>query len=84
MAIVDSGMEITHEDLVDNVVTNGSWNFSNASNDPTPASSGFDHGTAVASIAGATGWNDKGIRGVAPGSSSRHSIWSEITLLPTK
>jgi subtilisin family serine protease len=69
IAIVDSGMEITHEDLVDNVVANGSWNFSNSSNDPTPSSSGVDHGTMVASIAAAAGWNDKGIRGVAPDAS---------------
>ena len=35
ISIVDDGLEIAHEDLVDNV-TSGSYNFATTSNDPTP------------------------------------------------
>ena len=68
IAIVDSGMEIGHEDLRDNVLLGKSWNFDYNTNDPSPALNQleFDHGTAVAGIAGARGWNDKGSRGIAP------------------
>ena len=68
IAIVDSGMEIGHEDLKDNVLAGKSWNFANNTNDPSPASNQAegDHGTAVAGIAAARGWNGKGTRGLAP------------------
>ncbi|MFZ4481418.1 MAG: S8 family serine peptidase, partial [Rhodoferax sp.] len=68
IAIVDSAMEIGHEDLNDNVVPDKSFNFANNSSDPSPALSQMkvDHGTAVAGIAAARGWNGKGSRGIAP------------------
>jgi subtilisin family serine protease len=68
IAIVDSGLEIGHEDLVDNVVTGKSWNFSNNAADPSPPlkQTEGDHGTAVAGVAAARGWNGKGSRGLAP------------------
>lgn len=68
IAIVDSGMEIGHEDLKDNVLADKSWNFANNTNDPSPAlnQAEGDHGTAVAGIAAARGWNGKGSRGLAP------------------
>jgi subtilisin family serine protease len=69
VAIVDSGLEITHEDIVDNVVTNGSWSFTDSSNNPAPTGSGADHGTMVAGIVAAKGWNNLGGRGVAPNAS---------------
>ena len=71
VAIVDSGLEIAHEDIVDNVVANGSWNYSNLTTDPTPSGSGYDHGTMVAGIVAAKGWNNLGGRGVAPNASIR-------------
>lgn len=66
IAIQDSGLEIAHEDIADNHLAGKSCDFLNDDDDPTPASSGGDHGTSVAGIAAATGWNDKGGRGVAP------------------
>ncbi len=66
IAIQDSGLEIAHEDIADNHLAGKSCDFLNNDDDPTPASSGGDHGTSVAGIAAASGWNDKGGRGVAP------------------
>ncbi|MEE3197081.1 MAG: S8 family serine peptidase, partial [Pseudomonadota bacterium] len=66
VAVVDSGLEIDHEDLSSNVVPGGSYNFVDDSNDPTSSSSSGDHGTAVAGLIGSRGWNDLGGRGVAP------------------
>ena len=66
VAVVDSGLEITHEDIKDNIVTNGSFNFLDNSSDPTSATSEGDHGTSIAGIIGASGWNNLGGRGVAP------------------
>lgn len=65
---LDGGLEIGHEDLVDNIVAGGSHNFLNGSNDPTPPADEIDndHGTAVADIIAARGWNGLGGRGVAP------------------
>ena len=71
VAIVDSGLEIAHEDIADNVVANGSWNYSNSTTDPTPSGSDSDHGTMVAGIVAAKGWNNLGGRGVAPNASIR-------------
>jgi subtilisin family serine protease len=65
VAVVDSGLEIAHEDLVDNVVA-GSRDVKNNDDDPTPSSNNGDHGTSVAGIIAARGWNDIGLRGAAP------------------
>jgi len=67
--VVDSGMEINHEDLVANVLPNRSLNLVPGAADPTNPTSmaaGGDHGTSVAGLIAATGWNDLGGRGVAP------------------
>ncbi|WP_425525244.1 S8 family serine peptidase [Xanthomonas hortorum] len=66
VGIVDSGLEIRHEDLAANIIPNGSYNFADGSHDPTPTDPGFDHGTPVAGIVAAVGWNGRGGRGVAP------------------
>jgi len=66
MAVVDTGLEIAHEDLAGNVIPNGSYNYANNTNDPTPTSTGGDHGTSVTGIAAALSMNGKGGRGVAP------------------
>ncbi|MFA0925189.1 S8 family serine peptidase, partial [Xanthomonas fragariae] len=62
------GLEIAHEDLVDNIVAGGSHNFLKDSNNPTPPADEIDsnHGTAVAGIIAERGWNNIGGRGVAP------------------
>jgi subtilisin family serine protease len=65
VAVVDSGLELAHEDLAANVVA-GSWNFSRATKDPTPTSKDGDHGTSVAGLIAAARGNGKGGMGVAP------------------
>ena len=66
VAVVDEGMEIAHPDLVANVVVNGSYDYVENDPDPTNPSTTGDHGTSVGGIIAATGWNNIGIRGVAP------------------
>lgn len=68
IAIVDSGLELAHEDLAPNILASGSFNFNDNTYDPSPVANqdGIDHGTGVAGIAAARGWNGKGSRGTAP------------------
>ena len=68
IAIIDEDLEIAHEDLVDNVI-DGSWDFVNSSNNPTEQNSSGGHGTAVAGLMAAKGWNNLGTRGIAPNAS---------------
>ena len=68
IAISDVGVEINHDDLVENGIDGEHRNYSLKSpyiGDPTPTSA---HGTAVTGIVSAVGWNNMGSRGVAPGS----------------
>ncbi len=76
IAIVDTGMEINHEDLINNVIVNGSYNFASSSNgkgihDTTSTKTEGDHGTSVAGLTAARGGNEIGITGVAPKASLR-------------
>jgi len=65
-AVVDTGMEIAHEDLAANVVPNGSWDFSTNTTDPTnTAATTGDHGTSVSGLI-AMARNTVGGIGVAP------------------
>ncbi|ATC96227.1 S8 family serine peptidase [Pseudoalteromonas tunicata] len=77
--VVDSGLEVRHEDLDDNVLPYRSLNLNPGAFDqtdptkPVPADGVYksfgdfsDHGTAVAGLIAAEGWNGKGGRGVAP------------------
>ena len=68
IAIVDSALEIAHEDLADNVVPGASWNFADNTTNPSPSlnQTSVDHGTGVAGVAAARGWNGKGARGTGP------------------
>jgi subtilisin family serine protease len=66
-AVVDTGMEIAHEDLAANVVPGGSWNFLNNTTDPSnTVDTDGDHGTSVAGLI-AMVRNTLGGIGVAPG-----------------
>jgi subtilisin family serine protease len=65
-AVVDTGLEIAHEDLAANVVLNGSWNFLNSTTDPTSTATTGDHGTEVGGLI-AMARNSVGGIGVAPG-----------------
>jgi subtilisin family serine protease len=69
VAVVDEGMEIAHPDLIENVVADGSYDYVEADNDPTNPGIIGDHGTSVAGIIAARGWNNIGVRGVAPAAS---------------
>ena len=68
IAIIDEELEIDHEDLIDNVI-DGSWDFVNSTNNPTELDSSGGHGTAVAGLMAAKGWNNLGTRGIAPNAS---------------
>jgi subtilisin family serine protease len=69
VAVLDTGVRYTHEDLAANMWTNPNggghgWNAINNNNDPSDTSfSG--HGTLVAGVLGAIGNNNKGVCGVA-------------------
>lgn len=65
LAIVDSGVEIAHPDLAEGVDLASSHNLISHENDPTPVSKETSHGTLVAGVAAARGFNGKGGRGVA-------------------
>jgi subtilisin-like proprotein convertase family protein len=70
--VVDSGLEIRHEDLEPNVLPNRSLNLNEGASDktdPTPTSITGDHGTSVAGLIAAKGWNGLGGHGVAPDTS---------------
>jgi subtilisin family serine protease len=68
--VSDEGLQITHEDLADNILTGKSKNYYLPDpyfGDPAkPDPSKGNHGTSVAGIIAAEGWNGMGIRGVAP------------------
>jgi subtilisin family serine protease len=71
VAVSDSGVDITHADLNDNLLLTESRNYvSDLSTDwlgASPDPSGDDsHGTAVSGLIAAEGWNSIGSRGVAP------------------
>lgn len=65
VAVVDEGLEIAHEDLVDNIVSGGSWDFVWGDNNPTRSATDGDHGTSVSGLIAARD-NGLGGRGVAP------------------
>ncbi|MCB9227352.1 MAG: S8 family peptidase [Chitinophagales bacterium] len=68
IAILDSGVDTTHEDLKPNLLQ-GYDGFANDTSDtegyPTPNFSSDGHGTACAGIAAAVADNNKGIAGIA-------------------
>ena len=74
IGVIDDGLEIAHPDLKANVVP-GSYNFVTNTNDPTPSDPGASHGTSVAGIAAAVGFNGIGGRGIAPRASLKGYNW---------
>ena len=66
VAVLDIGVEAKHPDLEANIDLSMSYRYFDGSNDPSPLNSRVPHGTCVAGIIAAKGWNGIGIRGVAP------------------
>lgn len=97
IAIIDSDLQIEHEDLLPNVLADASYNFftgnGKGQHDPTAPNNLLDpeyyHGTAVAGLAAAKGGNGVGIWGVAPAASlvgynllyDRFSLTAELAAL---
>ena len=71
VGVVDTGLEVNHEDLKANVDVAHSYNFLTSTSDPTPSVAGEDHGTQVAGIIAAVAFNGKGGRGIAYNSTLR-------------
>jgi subtilisin family serine protease/subtilisin-like proprotein convertase family protein len=71
VAVSDTGVEDTHEDLKDSMLPlSESRNYNHNNEEEWRGSSQYEgmhhHGTSVAGIIAATGWNKKGLRGIAP------------------
>ncbi|MBN2308095.1 MAG: S8 family serine peptidase [Candidatus Hydrogenedentes bacterium] len=64
IAIVDEGVEETHEDLAGNARTDLSTDICDGDDDPSPEAGEY-HGTACAGVAAAVGNNAKGVAGAA-------------------
>ena len=66
IGITDSGFQMDHPDLASNNIASLGYDFGTdqAGGDPVYASD--NHGTAVAGVAAARGYNGKGVAGVAP------------------
>lgn len=64
IAIVDDGLDISHPDLMVDIINDYDWN-DETPNDPSP-DSGQNHGTSSAGVAAAIGGNGLGVSGVAP------------------
>ena len=74
LQIVDSGVDINHEDLKQNIDKSRSLNGAEAG-EPTPGGVFKPHGTMLAGIAAARAFNNKGMRGVAPFAKIAGSNW---------
>lgn len=63
VAVVDGGIDFSHEDLADNCIPEESWNFVDNSRNIIP----HDHGTHVAGTIAAINNNGTGVCGIAGG-----------------
>jgi len=68
VAVIDTGVDLTHPDLIDNLDRNGSnqvigFDYANNDNNPTDDDG---HGTHIAGIIAAKGNNNLGVTGVCP------------------
>lgn len=69
IGVVDSGVQWSHPDLANNYVASLSYDFASGDSDPSPGPAGthYDsHGTSVAGVSAAEGFNGIGVCGVAP------------------
>jgi len=63
VAVIDTGVDYTHEDLINRVDTLEGWNYTYPVDDPDPMDDN-GHGTHVSGIIGADTDNSKGVAGV--------------------
>ena len=71
VAVLDTGINYTHQDLTANMwdgsssgFPNHGYDFVDSDNNPMPTGGGEDHGTHIAGIIGAVGNNSSGVTGV--------------------
>ena len=74
VAVIDDGLELRHPNLAPNM-QKGSYNFLDGSSDTTPTDPNAAHGTSVAGIIAAAGFNNLGTRGVAPKAGLKGYNW---------
>jgi proprotein convertase subtilisin/kexin type 2 len=65
VTVVDDGLQITHEDLAQNVAAGLSHDYQYGGTNPSPTSSSNYHGTEVGGVIAARDMNAVGVRGVA-------------------
>ena len=68
IGVVDSGVQWDHPDLENNYIASLSYDFASGDSDPYPGGSTSTdaHGTEVAGVSAAVGFNGIGVSGVAP------------------
>jgi thermitase len=64
VAVVDTGVDYDHEDIVDNIWPGRGWDFFNDDPDPVDDYAPLYHGTHIAGVIGAVGNNGIGVAGV--------------------
>lgn len=67
VSVMDTGVDIKHEDLVGNMASSGHYNAFTGTSSVVAG----DHGTHVAGTIAAVGNNGKGVRGIAGGDASK-------------
>lgn len=66
IALLDDGLAISHDDLIDNVLLENCWDYVDQDSDPSHDMFLEGHGTRVAGVAAARGFNQIGVSGAAP------------------
>ena len=67
IGIVEDGVQMDHPDLASNISSTYFFNWgSGTASDPNPQNAANNHGTPVAGVAAASGYNGQGVTGVAP------------------
>jgi len=67
IGIVEDGVQMDHPDLAANISSTYFFNWgSGTASDPNPQTAANNHGTPVAGVAAASGYNGIGVTGVAP------------------
>jgi subtilisin family serine protease len=66
IGIVDDGVQMDHPDLASNISATYKINFNDGASDNPSPGTGDNHGTCVAGVAAAVGYNGIGVSGAAP------------------